>query len=246
MSRKLSWPFAIVLASSAPALAQPSDPPPDMTPIADPVPPTNVPAPSKLDPASVPVPAPSEPVTVEKHPDAPTPVAPPDLSDQAIGAELGLATGAHVTPGGLRVSGHYLYQLSSQDWFDGTASFTFGSGTAACFRDRSDSFVCDHGLADGAGVEIGATVRRFIGGKGQFWPFIRAGAGVGIVRFNNDSVTGLAIPLHGGGGVRVSVSPTVAITAQAELMVGVGLFSHGLGAESQFGLSVSAGAEFRL
>ena len=35
-----------------------------------------------------------------------------------------------MTPGGLRVAGHYLYQLPTQDWFDGTASFTFGGGAA--------------------------------------------------------------------------------------------------------------------
>jgi hypothetical protein len=173
-------------------------------------------------------------------------MAPPDLSDQAIGAEVGLASGAHITPGGLRVGGHYLYQLSSQDWFDGTASFTFGGGTAACFRDRMNAFVCQHGLAQGAGVEIGATVRRFLGGKDQFWPFIRAGAGIGIARFSSDSVTGLVVPLHGGAGVRVSVAPAVAITAEAELVLGVGMFNHGLGLESQFGIAITAGAEFRL
>ena len=36
-----------------------------------------------------------------------------ELGDQGIGAEVGLATGGRVTPGGLRVAGHYLYQLSS-------------------------------------------------------------------------------------------------------------------------------------
>jgi hypothetical protein len=52
--------------------------------------------------------------------------------------------------------------------------------------------------------------------------------------------------LHGGAGVRVSLSPEVALTAAAELMLGIGLFSHGLGAESQLGLAITAGAEFRL
>lgn len=248
MSRRLT--IAIVLASTAlwdrAALAQPTDPPPDMTPMADPVTGTQpgTPPPPAPEPAPAPPPTePTPPLPVATHDEG---VAPPDLGDQAIGAELGLATGAHVTPGGLRVSGHYLYQLSSEDWFDGTASFTFGSGTAACFRDRTDAYICDHGLADGAGVEIAATVRRFIGGQGQFWPFLRAGVGVGIARFSADGVTGLTIPFHGGAGVRVSVSPSVAITAHAELVLGFGAFSHGLGVELQSGLAVAAGAEFKL
>src|SRR5689334_16702460 len=54
------------------------------------------------------------------------PVAPSDISDQNIGAELGLAAGGRVTPGGLRIAGHYLYQLNDVDWFDGSIGFTYG------------------------------------------------------------------------------------------------------------------------
>jgi hypothetical protein len=175
-----------------------------------------------------------------------TTAAPPDLSDQAIGASIGAATGGRTTPGGLRISGHYLYQLTDQDWFDGTAAFTFGGGDAECFRDRMDVFLCDHGLADGSSVELGANVRRFLGGQGDFWPFLRAGVGLAIVRFGDDEVTGLAVPLHAGGGLRVSVAPNVAIIASGDLELGFGLFNHTLGVEPQVGLSVSAGAEFKL
>jgi hypothetical protein len=174
------------------------------------------------------------------------PVAPEDLSDQDIGAEIGLSSGGRVTPGGLRLAGHYLYQLNAADWFDGSITFTYGGGGASCFRDRSDAFVCDHGLADGTGVEVGATVRRFLGGKGQYWPFVRAGVGAAIVRFSDDEVTGLALSAHGGAGLRVSVSPDVAVIGLAELVLGVGELNHGLGAEPLFGLAVGAGAEFRL
>ena len=175
-----------------------------------------------------------------------TTMAPPDLSDQAIGASVGAATGGRSTPGGLRISGHYLYQLTDQDWFDGIASFTFGGGDAECFRDRMDVFLCDHGLADGNSVEIGANVRRFLGGKGDFWPFLRAGVGIAIVRFGDDEVTGVALPFHAGGGMRVSVAPNVAIIAYGELELGFAGFNHDLGFEPQLGLSIAAGAEFKL
>lgn len=175
-----------------------------------------------------------------------TTAAPPDLSDQAIGASIGAATGGRSTPGGLRISGHYLYQLTDRDWFDGTAAFTFGGGDAECFRDRMDTFLCDHGLADGTSVELGANVRRFLGGQGDFWPYLRAGVGLAIVRFGDDEVTGLAVPLHVGGGLRVSVAPNVAIIASGDLELGFGIFNHTLGLEPQVGLSVSAGAEFKL
>lgn len=172
--------------------------------------------------------------------------APPDLSDQAIGASVGAATGGRTTPGGLRITGHYLYQLAEQDWFDGTAAFTFGGGDAACFRDRMNEFLCDHGLADGNAVEIAANVRRFVGGEGDFWPFLRAGVGVQLVRFGDDDVTGVALPLYFGGGLRVSVAPNIAIVAHGQLELGFGGFNHDLGLEPQLGLNVAAGAEFKL
>jgi hypothetical protein len=59
-------------------------------------------------------------------------------------------------------------------------------------------------------------------------------------------VTGLAVPLHVGGGLRVSVAPAVAVTAEAQLDLGFGAFSHGLGLEPQAGFAITAGAEFKL
>jgi hypothetical protein len=174
------------------------------------------------------------------------PVAPADMSDQAIGASVGVAIGGRDTPGGLRVEGHYLYQLSDRDWFDGRASFTFGGGSAECFYDRTDTYVCDHGLAQGDGLEVIATVRHFLGGQGMYWPFVQGGIGVGIARFGADGVSGLIIPLHGGGGVRVSITPALAIVGAAELDFGLGVFGHDVGAEPQLGIDITAGVEFRL
>jgi hypothetical protein len=178
--------------------------------------------------------------------DTTTTVAPPDMSDQAVGASIGVAGGGRTTPGGLRITGHYLYQMSDADWFDGTAQFTFGSGSPACFRDRMDDTICQHGLVDGVSAEIGANVRHFIGGRGEFWPYVRLGVGVALVRFGDDDVTGLAIPLHGGGGFRVSVADGIAVIAEVALDLGFGRFTNGLGLEPQLGGSVRAGAEFRL
>jgi opacity protein-like surface antigen len=169
-----------------------------------------------------------------------------DLGDQAISAQLGAAAGGRVTPGGLRIAGHYLYQLADQDWFDGAASFTFGSGGGACFRDRMDTLVCSHGLSDGTGVELSASVRRVFAPQGAFRPFARLGVGLGLVRFGGDDVSGVTVPAHAGGGVRVTVAPSVALVADGELTLGFGSFNRGLGSEIQFGLAVTAGAEFRL
>jgi hypothetical protein len=174
------------------------------------------------------------------------PVAPPDMSDQAIGASLGVATGGRVTAGGLRLAGHYLYQLSDRDWFDGTAAFTFGGGSAQCFRDRTNAYVCDHGLADGGSIELGAGIRHYLGGEGQFWPFLLGGIGVRGVNFSADSVNGIGLALHAGGGLRGSVSDNIAVSAQGELELGFGAFNHTLGIEPQLGLAITAGVEFRL
>jgi opacity protein-like surface antigen len=167
-------------------------------------------------------------------------------SDQSIGAEVGVAAGGSVTPGGLRIAGHYLYQMSSQDWFDGVASFTYGGDTAGCFRDRSSDTMCEHGLTTGSGVEIAATVRRMFQPQGAFQPFAKLGVGVAIARFHADDVIGIGIPLHLGGGVRARVAPAIAIVAQADLSVGIGDYSRDLGAEPLLGMAVTAGAEFDL
>jgi hypothetical protein len=174
-----------------------------------------------------------------------TPLASSSPVGQAIGAELGLAAGGHVTPGGLRVAGNFAYQLSDRDWFDGIASFTFGSGAAQCFYDRMDNFICQHGLTDGYGVELSANIRHYFDPKGQFHPFARGGVGAGIVRFADDAVTGFVIPAHGGGGFRVDVDP-VAVVVQAEVIAGIGWYGHDVGVQAVFGAAVTAGVEFPL
>ena len=55
---------------------------------------------------------------------------PPDMSQQGIGAEIGAAIGGRVTPGGLRLAGHYLYQLSDRT----TSTARRRSPTAAAAR----------------------------------------------------------------------------------------------------------------
>lgn len=169
-----------------------------------------------------------------------------EIGDQGIGGAIGAAAGGRVTPGGVRVTGHYLYQLAERDWFDGIASFTFGSGDAACFRDRGDDVVCKHGLAGGGAIEVAAGVRRVFGPRGRFRPFARAAVGISVVRFSDDDVTGVAIPLHLGGGLRTRLSPLVALVALADATLGIGTFGRGLGGEPQVGLAVTVGAEFRL
>ncbi|MBA3396323.1 MAG: hypothetical protein H0T89_27075 [Deltaproteobacteria bacterium] len=187
----------------------------------------------------------AEETTVVEDTDASGTIA-DEIGDQGIGAAVGIAAGGRVTPGGLRIAGDYLYQLSSEDWFDGTASFTFGGGGAACYRDRMDLVVCNHGFTDGGAIEITAGVRRMFASQGKYRPFARAGVGVAIVRFGDDDVSGLAFPLHLGGGVRVAVDPRVAVVAQGEVVAGFGRFNRGLGWEPQLGFALTAGAEFRL
>lgn len=175
--------------------------------------------------------------------------ADPDLDDdrgtQGIGVAAGIATGGRTTPGGLRIAGHYTYQMSSTDWFDGSVRFTFGGGGAACFRDRDDTLVCEHGYLDGAGAEISAGVRRYFPTNAGLRPFVRAGIGVSLVRFSDDDITGIALPLHGAVGLRRRLSSTLAIVAASEVMIGLGRIGRA-GPEPQAGFAITAGAELRL
>jgi hypothetical protein len=248
---------AAMIAAPAAAPAQPAPDPtgggdtpapgPTAAPAPDPgTPPVAAPTampPTTTPPAATPPPGPgSSDAAAAPSPDG----VPDDVGDQALSAQIGLATGGRVTPGGLQIAGHYLYQLSARDWFDGTASFTFGSSRAACFRDRQDAVICSHGVADGSGVELTGAVRRLFAPQGQFRPFARVGAGIGLARFGDDSVTGATFRLHGGGGVRVAVTPSFAIVADGDLALGFGSFSRGLGSQPQLGLVITVGGEFRL
>jgi hypothetical protein len=172
--------------------------------------------------------------------------APPDVADREIGAVVGVASGSRVTPGGLRIGGHFLYQLDDEDWFDGAVGFTFGGGTAACFRDRSDVYVCDHGLADGFAADLGGGVRRFFAGQGGFRPYARLAASLRILRFGADDVGGFGIPLAAGAGVRVRVSDDVAVGGEATLELGPAWLGHGLGAEFEHGFAIGALCEITL
>jgi hypothetical protein len=170
----------------------------------------------------------------------------PDIGDREIGAVVGVASGSRTTPGGFRIGGRFLYQLSDQDWFDGAVAFTFGSDTAACFRDRADAFVCDHGLADGFAGELGAGIRRFFAGNAGFRPYARLGVGARVLRFAADGVTGFAIPIQAGGGVRVRVADDVAVGGEASLEIGPGWLGRGLGAQFERGFAIGALVEIRL
>ncbi|HEY5925202.1 MAG TPA: hypothetical protein VIV11_26145 [Kofleriaceae bacterium] len=174
--------------------------------------------------------------------------APSDMGDQGIAAMLGVAGGGRSTPGGLLVAGHYYYQLSDQDWFDGSAAFVFGSGDAECFRDRMNVTLCEHGLASGYAGKLGVAARRFMPNLATetFWPFVRAGLGTALVRFPDDDITGITFSVQVGAGLRASLTEAIALTAEADLELGVGQFSNGLGGEPQLGVNISAGAEFKL
>jgi hypothetical protein len=170
----------------------------------------------------------------------------PRWTDQGIGATLGAAFGGVLTPGGLRLGGSYLYRLSEEDWFDGAAAFSIGSGDAACFRDRTDTRLCDHGAVDGFAVDIVAAIRRSWPSRGQFTPFARLGLGGRLLRFSGDQVAGVAVVMVGGGGLSVALNPTMRLVTTAQLEIGGGLFSRGLGAAPQLGLAIAAGVEFAL
>jgi hypothetical protein len=241
MSRQLAGSLvALAVGLAGPARADEPTPAPDATPDA-----------VELDPA-LPLGAEPTPGSTEASPPASSPSpseAPTDASgwtDQGIGAQLGAAFGGRVTPGGIRITGTYLYRLSATDWFDGAAAFTIGAGTAACFRDRANERVCDHGAFDGFATDFVAAVRRTWPSKQRFSPFVRVGAGLRLVRFSEDQTAGLAVPLIGGGGVTAELSPTMRIVGDAQLELGGGLFSRGVDTAPQLGLSIGVGIEMAL
>jgi hypothetical protein len=170
----------------------------------------------------------------------------PTPADRELGASLGVAIGGRVTAGGLRVEGHYLYQLADHDWFDGRIGFTFGGGPPACFRDRDDEVICEHDKIDGVAIDLGGGIRRWLGAQQGFTPWAAVGAAVRMVRFGDDDVTGFAIPLSAALGVRARVTDDIAVGGLGAIEAGPALVNRGLGLQPQVGLVIGATVEFAL
>jgi hypothetical protein len=165
---------------------------------------------------------------------------------QELGATIGLRAGGRTTPGGFRAGGVYLYRITGKLWSESTLAFTVGGGSAACFRDRADDVVCDHGALAGRSVALSSGVRWVLAGKQGVVPFLRAGLGLELVSYGVDEVRGLAVPVQVGGGARGRVADRVALVGSAELHAGIGWFSRGIGTEPQAALVVTVGAELAL
>ena len=170
----------------------------------------------------------------------------PLVGDQELGARVGVALGGRTTPGGLRLSGHHLYRLADRDWFDAGVAFTFGSGREACFRDRRDEVVCQHGFASGFAAEMLAGVSRFFKAEDPFSPFVRGGLGARLIAFPGDDLRGVAVPVWAGAGVRARVHPGIAVTGGAELRVGPAWMTRDIGLEPHASFAITAGVDFSL
>lgn len=173
--------------------------------------------------------------------------AQPDSGDsQEIGALLGVAMGGKVTPGGIAAEGRYLYRLSELDWLETSVHFSLGAGGKECFRDRESTFVCEHGLLDGFAAEGSVGLRRYFVGQQQFRPYVRAGVGMQLVSYADDSIIGVGLPLYLGAGVRVAVANRVLVVADATARGGASLLSEDLGIEPNLSLTIASGVEFTL
>jgi hypothetical protein len=174
--------------------------------------------------------------------------APAGAAEQELGARLGAQISAtDTTPGGLRLGGVYLYRMTERTWSDSAAAFTFGAGGAECYIPRDGGFTCAHGIADGFSFQVASGLRWYpdLGG-GDAQPYLRGGLGLGIVRFGADEVTGLAIPLFAGAGVRFAVTEKVTLSGEAQLDVGPALFNHDLSFQPYLAMTILFGVEISL
>jgi hypothetical protein len=190
--------------------------------------------------------APAEPSEVAAPDTAETPLSPLP-GDQELGVRVGAALGGRTTPGGFVMAGHYLYRLAGRDWFDGGVAFTFGSGREACFRDRRNEVICQHGFASGFAAEVLAGIARYFGEDDEpISPFLRGGLGVRLVAFPGDDLRGFAVPLWAGAGVRARVHDNVSVVGGAELRAGPAWMTRAIGLEPHGSFSMTVGVDFRI
>lgn len=165
-----------------------------------------------------------------------------------MGARLGAQLAAlGLTPGGLRVGGLFLYRFTETGWFDSELAFTFGAGGKECYLDRQRDFACDHGIADGFSLQLLAGVRHYLDRRPSgFEPFVRGGLAGHFSRFDDDEVTGVAIPLWVSAGGRFRVAEGVAVTGDVVFLAGPSFYDSGLGAEPYGAFLVQLGADLGL
>jgi hypothetical protein len=194
--------------------------------------------PVSAEPTSTPAPAPAVESTSS------------DLDDdveQMVGGYAGLALGGRSTPGGLEVGGEHHYRLSDHDWLTSQVSFTLGRRGAACFQDRADETICDHGRLDGFAGDLGIGVRHHLLRRASMTPFFKLGVGVRVVSYAADELLGIAFPLVGGLGIRVRVAPHTQVVLAGEARAGLARFGAStIGGEPHISLTALGGIEFEL
>jgi hypothetical protein len=167
------------------------------------------------------------------------------VADQEVGARVGVRMGGRTTPGGLSVGGSYLYRATESVWFDSGVAFILGAGGSQCFRDRDNAVQCDHSQLDGHALGAHTGIRWVARENQGFVPYARGTIGIEVVRFADDDVSGVAVPLGIGVGLRARVDDRIAVGGGADLSLGVGKLSR-VGAEPQLALAVQFGVEFAL
>jgi hypothetical protein len=168
------------------------------------------------------------------------------VGDQELAAHVGLRMGGRTTPGGFWFAGRYLYRLSDRFWSETSFHLTVGSDPAACFRDRNDNLLCDHGALEGRSIGLATGVRLALRGKQGFVPYLHGGLGLSYLSFPADDLKGMAVPLILGAGTRVRVADKVAVGGGAEVHLGGTWLNRELGVEPHFSLTVQIGVEFEI
>ena len=151
-----------------------------------------------------------------------------------------------MTPGGLLVTGNYMYRLNGFDWFESEAEFVYGGGGRGCAGEPAETLQCDHGLATGTAMAFTVGLRRFLKAQGRFDPYFRLGLSLRRISFAADELRGIAFPIVFGGGVRTKVHPTTSVVVGGVVQFGPAWFNRGLGVEPQVALLLVGGAEFGL
>src|SRR5205085_9791683 len=121
---------------------------------------------------------------------------------------------------GLRVVGEYDRELTDRFWLDLHAAAVIGTDDRGCYFDRTASYVCDHEVADGFAMLAGGGLVMPFAHNGDFTPYARGGGEFGLVSFGSDDVSGLALVLRGGAGVRWQVTDEISIHGEGDLALG--------------------------
>jgi hypothetical protein len=146
----------------------------------------------------------------------------------------------HYAPGGFKMENEYGRRFSDLVWLNVQLNFSAGDD---CGYDPFDrGYHCNEHFM-GEGLEMIAGV-KFKFHSGRLQPHVKVGGGLAFTFYPGGDLTGTALVVRAGGGVKYWVLPRLAVGGEANVMLGPTFVDHDGGTHFYGAIDFIGGIEF--